>query len=114
MTIGIGATIGNYLVKSKLGEGAMGTVFLAEHPLIGSRVALKVIKKDVAADTDAVSRFFTEARAVNRIGHENIVNISDFGQTPDGDVYYIMELLVGESLAERLARGQLPPAWRRP
>src|SRR5436305_4084384 len=104
----IGKSIGNYQIKAKLGEGGMGTVYLGEHPLIGKRVAVKVLLEELAAKEDIVSRFFNEAKAVNDIGHQNIVDIVDFGKVKNdhgGDVvYFIMEFLDGESLAARLRR----------
>src|SRR3954447_8675156 len=104
----IGKSIGNYQIKAKLGEGGMGTVYLGEHPLIGKRVAVKVLLEELAAKEDIVSRFFNEAKAVNDIGHQNIVDIVDFGKmkAEQGNdiVYFIMEFLDGESLAARLRR----------
>jgi serine/threonine-protein kinase len=100
----IGATIGNYRVTAKLGEGGMGSVYLAEHPLIGKKVALKVLHEEYSANQDVVTRFFNEAKAVNDIGHPNIVDIIDYGvvqtQQGPGFVYFIMEFLNGKSLAE--------------
>src|ERR1041384_6316962 len=81
----------------------MGAVYLAEHPLIGKRVALKVIHRELAGNREVVSRFFQEARAVNKIGNEHIVEIHDFGVTPEGDHFYIMEDLEGRTLAALLA-----------
>src|SRR6266404_8476759 len=102
----IGKKIGNYDIKAKLGEGGMGAVYLGEHPLIGKRVAVKVLLEELASKEDIVSRFFNEAKAVNDIGHQNIVDIIDFGKVPSdagGDmVYFVMELLNGESLADRI------------
>src|SRR5436190_17719085 len=105
----IGKSIGNYQIKAKLGEGGMGAVYLGEHPLIGKRVAVKVLLEELASKEDIVSRFFNEAKAVNDIGHQNIVDIVDFGKmksdTGGNDfVYFIMEFLDGESLAARLRR----------
>jgi serine/threonine protein kinase len=104
----IGKCIGNYEIKSKLGEGGMGTVYLGEHPLIGKRVAVKVLLEELAVKEEIVSRFFNEAKAVNDIGHQNIVDVVDFGKIKNevgGDVvYFIMEFLEGESLATRLRR----------
>ena len=104
----IGKSIGNYQIKAKLGEGGMGTVYLGEHPLIGKRVAVKVLLEELASKEDIVSRFFNEAKAVNDIGHQNIVDIVDFGKMKDDFgrdiVYFIMEFLDGESLAARLRR----------
>ena len=103
----IGATIGNYRVISKLGEGGMGAVYLGEHPLIGKKVAIKVLHDEFVSNPDVVSRFFNEAKAVNDIGHPNIVDIIDFGQVQNGKqnfVYFIMEFLAGEGLSSLLAR----------
>jgi eukaryotic-like serine/threonine-protein kinase len=100
--IGVGATVGNYQVLQKIGSGAMGNVFLAHHPVIGKRVALKVIHPELASNEEMIARFFNEARAVTQIGHENIVEVQDFGQTPDGDSFMVMELLEGFSLGDKL------------
>src|SRR3954452_14654708 len=100
----VGQTIGNYRVTRKLGEGGMGAVYLGEHPLIGKKVAIKVLLDELAQREQIVQRFFNEAKAVNDIGHQNIVDIIDFGRTPAGVNYFIMEYLEGESLASRLAR----------
>src|SRR5262245_49044236 len=105
--IDVGGSVGNYVVRSKLGEGGMGIVWLAEHPLIGKRVAIKVIHPNYARNPEAVSRFFTEAQAVNRVGHPNIVDITDFGQSPAGESYFVMEFLAGQSLADRMKAGGL-------
>jgi len=105
----INQTVGNYRVTKLLGEGGMGLVYLAEHPVIGRKVAIKVLHVALAKDSDIVARFFNEARAIHMIGHENIVEILDFGQTSDGQPYFIMEYLTGESLSERIARGAIPP-----
>ena len=104
--IGIGSSVGHYVVRAKLGEGAMGTVYLGQHHVLDAQVAIKVIRRDAERTEEDVSRFFTEARSASRIGHENIVSVLDFGRTADGDPYYIMELLTGVSLAARLADGR--------
>ena len=105
----IGRSIGNYKIVRAIGEGGMGTVYLAEHPMIGKRVAVKMLRPDLGTDPGLVSRFFQEARAVNEIRHPNIVDISDYGKTEDGIVYLVMELLEGRSLRDRLnAEGALP------
>jgi serine/threonine-protein kinase len=107
--IDIGESVGNYQVTSKLGEGGMGMVFLAEHPVIGAKVALKAIHPRFARRVDIVSRFVNEAKVVNQIQHDHIVNISDFGTTRGGDFYFVMEYLPGETLSQRIARrGALP------
>jgi len=105
----IGRSIGNYKIVRVLGEGGMGTVYLAEHPMIGKRVAVKMLRPDLGTDPGLVSRFFQEAKAVNEIRHPNIVDISDFGHTQDGIVYFVMELMEGQSLRDRLsASGPMP------
>ena len=105
----IGRSIGNYKIVRIIGEGGMGTVYLAEHPMIGKRVAVKMLRPELGTNPGLVSRFFQEARAVNEIRHPNIVDISDFGKTEDGIVYLVMELLEGCSLRDRLnAEGALP------
>ena len=109
--INLGQTVGNYNITAKLGEGGMGTVFLAEHPVIGSKIALKAIHPQFASDVEVVSRFVNEAKAVNRIGHDHIVDITDFGTTEAGDFYFMMEYLQGDSLSALIRRGGLfPPA----
>jgi eukaryotic-like serine/threonine-protein kinase len=114
----IGKKVGNYEIKSKLGEGGMGAVYLGEHPMIGKRVAIKVLLEEFASNEVVVSRFFNEAKAVNDIGHQNIVDIIDFGKIPTEDgssqmVYFVMELLNGESLADRIKRLPLTTAETR-
>jgi eukaryotic-like serine/threonine-protein kinase len=106
----VNQTIGNYRVIRLLGEGGMGVVYLAQHPVIGRKVAIKLLHAVLARDADIVSRFFNEARAIHMIAHENIVEILDFGQTTDGQPYFIMEYLEGESLSEVVGRGPMPPA----
>ncbi len=103
-----GTMIGEYCVEGKLGEGGMATVFSATHPLIGKKVAIKVISRRLCADLHAVERFINEARTVNQIGHPNLVDIFAFGVLPDGRAYLVMECLQGETLSERLARGRMP------
>ena len=101
----IGKHINNYEVVSLLGEGGMGTVYLAVHPIMGRKAAIKVLKPELARDESLVGRFFNEARAANAIRHPNIIDIIDVGLTPDENVpYMLMEFLEGESLAARLDR----------
>jgi serine/threonine-protein kinase len=100
----IGQQIGNYQVVRKLGEGGMGTVYEGLHPIIGRRVALKILRHERYDDDDLVKRFFSEARVVNDIRHEHIVEVIDLGQTSGGVYYLTMEYLEGESVAARLLR----------
>jgi eukaryotic-like serine/threonine-protein kinase len=99
-----GETVASYRVVRLLGKGGMGIVYLATHVALERHVALKVLRRDVSDDPEAATRFFTEARAVNRIGHQNIVDVTDFGTTSTGQCFFAMELLTGESLAGRLSR----------
>ncbi len=105
----VGQTIGNYRVTRQLGEGGMGVVYEAEHPVIGRKVAIKLLHLALARDSEVVARFFNEARAIHTVGHENIVEIMDFGQTADGQPYFIMEFLAGEAMNDRIARNVLSP-----
>src|SRR5262245_31793677 len=74
----LGTVLGSYRLVDLLGEGGMGQVYLAEHTRLGRKVALKLLRSEYASNPRAVKRFFTEARAVNQISHENIVEITDF------------------------------------
>ncbi|MFN0253733.1 MAG: serine/threonine-protein kinase [Kofleriaceae bacterium] len=106
-----GDTIGNYKVTEFLGEGGMGTVYRCEHVALGREYALKVLRsKVVERDPTAAQRFLREARTAARVRHPNIVDVFDYGTLADGRPYFVMELLEGESLADRVDRGALPPA----
>lgn len=96
----IGEVLGSYRVLDVLGEGGMGRVYLAEHVKIGRRVALKMLHSHLAQSAEVVSRFFDEARAVNRILHEHIVEITDFVENEKGNNYFIMEHLKGAPLSD--------------
>ena len=96
--------IGPYRIVRLLGEGGMGRVFEAVHEVIERRVAIKLLSPDYARDPDATERLFNEARAVNRIEHPSMVQISDYGRTHGGDAYLVMEFLHGESLGTRMDR----------
>ncbi|HEX2572785.1 MAG TPA: protein kinase [Polyangia bacterium] len=105
----VGKKLGNYLITRLLVAGGMGTVYLAEHPIIGRKVAVKVLHPEMARNQEMVLRFFHEARAANDIGDPHIVEVLDLGQTADEEgevVYLVMEFLDGECLKERL--------WRQP
>ncbi len=102
--------VGEYQVECLLGEGGMGRVYAAIHPLIAKRAAIKVLRPELSHDPATVERFVREARSVNQIGHPNIVDIFAFGTLPDARHYFVMEWLHGESLATRLVRGPLPLA----
>jgi eukaryotic-like serine/threonine-protein kinase len=98
----IGRTVGNYVIRAQVGEGGMGIVYVAEHPQISRRVAVKVLHPGNDRAPELVHRFFTEARAASEIRNEHIVDVLDFGQLPDGSPYLVMEWLEGQSLAALL------------
>jgi serine/threonine-protein kinase len=100
----VGMTLGDYRVTGRLGEGSMGEVFSGEQPLIGKKVAIKVLKVEVAADPSNVARMLEEARTVNAIRHPNIVDIFTFGTLPDGRPYLVMDWLDGEPLDKLLEK----------
>jgi eukaryotic-like serine/threonine-protein kinase len=99
-----GSPIGPYRIVRKIGEGGMGAVYLGEHTLIGRRAAIKVLLPELSSRRDSVDRFFNEARATTAISDPGIVQVFDFGFTPDKVAYIVMELLEGEQLNVRLAR----------
>jgi serine/threonine protein kinase len=103
-----GTPVGEYVVERKIGEGGMGMIFAASHPIIGKRVAIKVLNPAMAANPEVVQRFVQEAKSVNQIRNRNIVDIFSFGTLADGRHYFAMEFLEGESLAQRLARAPMP------
>jgi len=107
----IGKTVGNYVVRSKIGEGGMGTIYLADHPRIARRVAVKTLRAEHAKNPELVTRFFNEARAASEIRNEHIIEILDFGEMDDGTPYIVMEWLEGRSLADAIAdRDPVPVA----
>ena len=97
--------IGEYRIAKRIGHGGMGVVYEAVHPLIGKRAAVKILKKELCTDATSLQRFIDEARVVNQIGHPNIVDVFAFGELADGRSFFVMELLAGETLRARLARG---------
>ncbi|HRC58396.1 MAG TPA: serine/threonine-protein kinase, partial [Kofleriaceae bacterium] len=104
----VGKTLaGRYSISKKLGEGGMGSVYLATHVVLEKQVALKVLHGEYARKPDLVERFMQEAKAASRIRHENVIDISDFGATEDGLVFFAMELLKGNDLHELIARARL-------
>ncbi len=107
-----GDTVGSYRLTKLLGSGGMGTVFLAEHHSIGRRVAIKFLLPELSHYPDIVGRFFDEARSVNRINHENIVEVFDFVRNRERLSYIVMELLEGTDLYQTRKRDGPYPLGR--
>src|SRR5512147_678793 len=101
---------GRYRLESRLGEGGMGVVYRARHVLIDRVVALKLIRPDLRGETHLRAWMLREARAANRVDHAHIIDIHDIGETEEGELYLVMEYLVGTSLSTELARGPMPLA----
>jgi serine/threonine-protein kinase len=108
----IGRVVGKYRLLAKIGEGGMGSVFRAEHTVLGSPAAVKVLLSMWTEDEAVVDRFFHEAKAASAIHHVGIVDVFDFGRLPNDQAWIAMEYLPGENLTELLARsaGRLDPA----
>jgi serine/threonine protein kinase len=109
----VGVTLdGRYLIERKIGEGGMGVVFAARHLVIERPLAVKVLKREVARDSSTIKRFVQEAKAASRIGHPNIVDVTDFGSTPDGLTYSVMEYVDGKTLSATIKLSAPLPAER--
>jgi serine/threonine protein kinase len=106
----VGTTLGGrYLIERLCGEGAMGRVYEARHLDIGRRLAVKILHSSFRHSEEVVERFRREARAASKVGHPNIVDVTDSGTTPDGAFYFVMEYLDGLDLEQLIRRdGQLP------
>jgi serine/threonine protein kinase len=105
-----GTIVGAYVIRHLIASGGGGTVFLAEHTGRGDKVAVKVLRTEVARSPHGLARFQREARMVNLIRHPAIVDIREFGQLPDGRPYFVMELLEGCDLKQHIKqRGRFSP-----
>jgi serine/threonine protein kinase len=100
----IGMTAGNYRILSKISAGGMGTVYRAEHMMIGQQVAIKVLQPEFTNNREVVGRFFNEAKATSSIKHPGIVVVLDFGYLKNGLAYIVLELLEGMPLSRRIKR----------
>ena len=99
-----GSRFGPYAVRGVLGSGGMGEVYLARDERLGRQVALKVLPAGLTSDPNRLRRFEQEARTAGLLNHPNIVTVFDVG-TAEGQPYLVCELLEGETLRNRLARG---------
>jgi serine/threonine-protein kinase len=102
----IGTTVNGYVVRGKLGAGGMGIVYSGDHPVIGKRAAIKVLRPEIAENEEQVKRLVSEARAVNAVGHRGIIDVFGYDTLPDGRQCIVMEYLDGEPLADMLARNR--------
>jgi serine/threonine protein kinase len=93
-----GTTVGKYKLHEIVGRGGMGVVYRGEHVYIGKEVAVKILHDGYGGREESVKRFLREARAASLINHPNIVDVTDFGKSSDGTVFFVMELLLGEAL----------------
>ncbi len=107
-----GKTALNYVIGSKLGEGAFGVVYRARHVDLGREVAIKILQSQHAAKPDLIERFLREARVVCEIGHPDIVTVENAGRLDSGEPFYLMELVEGRSLS-RLVRDDGPLTYAR-
>ena len=98
---------GRYRLEARIGEGGMGVVYRARHVLIDRIVAVKLIRPDLRGETHLRAWMLREARAANRVDHAHIIDIHDIGETEEGELYLVMEYLVGQSLSSELARGAM-------
>lgn len=101
---------GRYRLETRIGEGGMGVVYRSRHVLIDRVVALKLIRPDLRGETHLRQWMLREARAANRVDHAHIIDIHDIGETEEGELYLVMEYLVGTPLSAELARGPMPIA----
>jgi serine/threonine protein kinase len=107
-TLAAGTCLGKYQLVRLIGEGGMGAVYEAVHLAIGKKVALKIMSRDLAANSDARARFLREAQLTSRVRHPHAVDVTDVGSEA-GQTFLVMELLDGEDLASFIAwRGRLP------
>jgi serine/threonine-protein kinase len=106
------ALLGRYQVLERIGDGGMGTVYMAEHTTILKKFAVKVLSAELSLRPDHVDRFMREARSASMINHPNVVEITDFGKTPDGQPFFVMEYLQGKDLAQIVGEDG-PMNWKR-
>src|SRR5262250_2055068 len=107
MPIAIGTQLGSHEITALLGKGGMGEVYRARDLKLKREVAIKILPDEFAQDSDRVSRFQREAEVLASLNHPNIAAIHDLEET-GGTHYFVLELVEGETLADRIARGSIP------
>lgn len=106
----VGAVLeGRYSILARLGEGAMSTVYKAQHRVTGRVAAVKVLRRGLSMDSASTKRFEREAKAISSLSHPNLITVHDFGTTGGGQPYQVIEYLEGRSLAEVISAGPLAP-----
>src|SRR5713226_315798 len=106
MTLAAGTQLGRYEIRSKIGEGGMGEVYLAEDTRLHRKVAIKILPINVAANQDRMRRFEQEATAAAALNHPNIAHIYEIGESADVN-FIAMEFIDGQTLREVIHRGQV-------
>jgi serine/threonine-protein kinase len=107
----IGTVVGDrYRIVSRIGVGGMGAVYRAEHTMMRRDLAIKVLLPELGGKEEFARRFEREAESASRLDHPNIITVTDFGHTPEGSLFLVMEFLAGESLTRAIKGGPMPPA----
>ena len=106
----LGQNVGGYIVEEPLGEGSMGLVYRARHPLLNRHFAIKVLRPEIAAEAASLAQFAREAQTLSGLKHPSIIDIVGFGPMSDGRQYMVMEYLLGKTLEQELTdEGRLSP-----
>ncbi|HMF42185.1 MAG TPA: protein kinase [Polyangia bacterium] len=107
----IGTVVGErYRIVSRIGVGGMGAVYRAEHTMMRRDLAIKVLLPELGGKEEFARRFEREAESASRLTHPNIITVTDFGRTPEGSLFLVMEFLAGESLSSAISAGPMAPA----
>jgi tetratricopeptide (TPR) repeat protein len=105
----IGTVVGErYRIVSRIGVGGMGAVYRAEHTMMRRDLAIKVLLPELGGKEEFARRFEREAESASRLAHPNIITVTDFGRTPEGSLFLVMEFLAGESLSAAISAGPMP------
>jgi serine/threonine-protein kinase len=107
----IGTVVGErYRIVSRIGVGGMGAVYRAEHTMMRRDLAIKVLLPELGGKEEFARRFEREAESASRLTHPNIITMTDFGRTPEGSLFLVMEFLAGQSLSSAISGGPMPNA----